>query len=90
MAEVLETLTERLALLQKYEARFGPLDGDTQTPATTVALSGPAAAAATSAQQQTLLNGLQVAIPHHISGSASASASASVDTGVNTPESSPF
>jgi adenylate cyclase len=88
MAEVLETLTERLALLQKYEARFGPLDGDTQTPATTVALSGSAATA--TAQQQTFLNGLQVAIPQPVSGSGSASASASVDTGVSTPESSPY
>jgi adenylate cyclase len=32
MSQVLETLSERLALLQKYEARFGPLTDAGETP----------------------------------------------------------
>jgi adenylate cyclase len=78
MAEVLETLAERLALLQKYEARFGPLTdagevpaaeaATTTTPTTATAAvpAPPAAAAPTPAAKQqleTYLNGLQVAIP---------------------------
>jgi adenylate cyclase len=106
MAEVLETLAERLALLQKYEARFGPLTdagevpaaeaATTTTPTTATAAvpAPPAAAAPTPAAKQqleTYLNGLQVAIPpQQQQQTTSGSGSASAGSGVDTPESSPY
>jgi adenylate cyclase len=79
MAQVLETLAERLALLQKYEARFGPLTdageapvagaAATITPATATAAvpatpaSAPAPLPAAKQQLESYLNGLQVTIP---------------------------
>ncbi len=78
MSEILETLSERMALLQKYEARYGPLDGagDKSATTTTITVSAPTPAP----------NNLQVTIPQPASGSGSASAG----SGVNTPESSPY
>jgi adenylate cyclase len=106
MAEVLETLAERLALLQKYEARFGPLTdagevpaaeaATTTTPTTaTAAVPAPPAAAtptpAAKQQLETYLNGLQVAIPpQQQQQTTSGSGSASAGSGVDTPESSPY
>jgi adenylate cyclase len=75
MSEILGALADRLALLQKYEARYGPLDGPGAPPPTTITISAP-----------TPLNTLQVTIPQPASGSGSASAG----SGVNTPESSPY
>ncbi|KAK4156899.1 phosphatase 2C-domain-containing protein [Chaetomidium leptoderma] len=100
MAQVLETLTERLALLQKYEARFGPLDDNASAATittstgqgaalTAASVSAPAAPALPLLQQQEpYLNGLHVTIPQQ--PPASGSGSASAESGVNTPESSPF
>ncbi|KAK4032391.1 phosphatase 2C-domain-containing protein [Parachaetomium inaequale] len=102
MAQVLETLTERLALLQKYEARYGPLDdaGD-GAPSTTIAAATaavpshttPTLAAPQPPSQpqpqppQEQPNGLHVMMPQT---TASGSASGSAGSGVNTPESSPY
>ncbi len=78
MSDILETLGQRLALLQKYEARYGPLDGPGAKSAGTasITISAPTPAP----------NSLQVTIPQPPSGSGSASAG----SGVNTPESSPY
>ena len=84
MAEILETLGQRLALLQKYEARYGPLDGAGDTSAATAAITISAPTPAP--PLHTSLNSLQVTIPQPASGSPSASAG----SGVNTPESSPY
>ncbi|KAL2198989.1 phosphatase 2C-domain-containing protein [Corynascus similis CBS 632.67] len=88
ISDVLGTLAERLALLKKYEARYGPLDDAGQGPstqATTTATSATASLPAP-APTPTSNNDLQVTIPQAASGSPSASA----DSGVNTPESSPY
>lgn len=84
MSEVLDALTERLALLQKYEARFGPLDsaGDALAISTT---TKPAAVSTPAPTPQ--LNGLHVTIPQP---PPSNFGSASAGSGVNTPESAPY
>ncbi|KAK4129277.1 adenylate cyclase-like protein [Parathielavia appendiculata] len=91
MADVLGTLAERLALLQRYEARFGPLDSDV---AGASSLSGITSSVPTSSTTQQLLpyfnGGLQVTIPQAAASLGSGPGFALVDSGVNTPESSPY
>lgn len=94
MSDVLETLTQRLALLQKYEARYGPLDdgaGEVRparaSSSSAVTLRAPPLS--TPAPEPTQLHpsypdGLQVMVSQATSRSVSAAGS-----GVNTPESSP-
>jgi len=93
MSDVLETLTQRLALLQKYEARYGPLEDDAgETPArasssaVTLRAPPPAAAAAPGPSQlhPSYPDGLQAMVSPATSGAVSAAGS-----GVDTPESSP-
>jgi adenylate cyclase len=87
MSEVLETLTQRLALLQRYEARYGPLGDAGGIPASASALT--LRALPSTAPQPTQLHpsypdGFQMMISQATSRSASAAGS-----GLNTPESSP-
>ena len=83
MSEVLDALTERLALLQKYEARFGPLDDAGEAPAISTTTTATTAVSAPAP----LLNGLHVAVPHPPPSNVG---SASAGSGVNTPESLPY
>jgi adenylate cyclase len=87
MSQVLDTLSQQLALLQKYQARYGPLDDADEKPAPTSAVSLEAPASATPRPPQlhpSYPDSLQVMISQATSATPSATGS-----GVNTPDSSP-
>ncbi|KAH6853445.1 phosphatase 2C-domain-containing protein [Chaetomium sp. MPI-CAGE-AT-0009] len=84
MSQVLDTLTERLALLQKYEARFGPLEDADEKPASTSAVSLQGRTSTASRPSKLHPDSRQVMISQATSVTPSAAGS-----GVNTPDSSP-
>ncbi|AEO53222.1 hypothetical protein MYCTH_2294267 [Thermothelomyces thermophilus ATCC 42464] len=95
ISDVLETLSDQLALLKKYEARYGPLDDAGEDPSSTqgttsavTSLPPPAAAPPSNNNNNNNNNNNspQVTIPQAAIGSPSASA----ESGVSTPESSPY
>ncbi len=94
MAQVFDTLSERLALLERYEARYGPLPPADEAsalmlPSSPTPVTAPATTATTittpstsnviTPPPQTYLNGLDMVL--HVPNGSS---------GVSTPESSPF
>ncbi|KAK4147904.1 phosphatase 2C-domain-containing protein [Dichotomopilus funicola] len=85
MSEVIGTLTEKLALLQKYEARFGPLDNDdADNHSGASKTAGQILAPTPIAAPQ---SALQLSFPQT---GASASPPVSGGSGTDTPASSPF
>lgn len=99
MSQILDTLGERLALLQRYEARFGPLDGAEGGPPSEGAIEPPLPSPGPPLlpalpQQESFMNGLQLAIPagkqKEKKKSIEGEGSAESGSGVDTPGSSPY
>ena len=91
MSQILDTLSERLALLQRYEARFGPLDGAETEPASAIVPPSPGPPLLPALpQQESLLNGLQLAIPTKKQVGQKREEGSSGGSGVDTPGSSPY
>lgn len=102
MAEVLDTLNERLALLSRYEARYGPLTDDNAPPPVAQAASAPhrpaippspplAPARLSQPQpQQQNLSGLEVVLHEPRDDDDVDVDGEGSGSGVDTPESAPY